>query len=281
MRYYSICGSCGYHCPITGEVKDGKILSVEGVPGHPVTQGRLCVKGKLYPETIYHPERVLTPLKRQPDGWKEVTWEDAIKEIGGQMKSIIDESGPASIAIVAGRGEGEWFDPHWLLTRRFADSIQTPYYFSIQGVCWASRAMAEILTVGSLVFPDLANTNSIVLWGNNPAASYPPQAGLIVDAVDRGAKLSIIDAKRSSMAKKASNYIMIKPGTDGALALCLINLLFQNDWVDWDFASQWIHGLDDLEKTVSDYDITTTSKIIDVSTDQIYSLAETIGKTRP
>ena len=170
--FYSICGSCGYFCPIEGEIHDNKIKKIRGVRNHPVTQGRLCSKGNKYPETIDHPDRVLSPLQQENQTWTKVSWDVAIAQIGKHIKAAVKQYGSSAVAIITGRGTGEWFDPHYLMARRFADALQTPNYFSLQGVCWCSRAMAEIYTVGSLIH---ISTQGIRIISSDPPSYCPSE----------------------------------------------------------------------------------------------------------
>ena len=149
--YRSICRNCHGGCGALLFVKDGKLVKVKPDPASPFNRGQMCIKGLVTPELVYHPSRLLTPLRQSGDrgsnGWKEVSWDDALDQIANKIDRIREESGPESIAL--GQGTGRH---HFMQVIRFANSLGTPNWYE-PGLanCLLPRITVSHLTYGVYV----------------------------------------------------------------------------------------------------------------------------------
>lgn len=279
---------CPYDCPdtcgILAEVVDGKVVKVTGDPEHSFTQGSLCVKMNHYEKTVYSPERLTTPLQRigkKGEGkFQPISWEKAIAEITSRWQKIIEEYGaeailPYSYAGTMGvvqRNCGEAFF-HRLGASRLLRTICS----SAKTYGW-SAVMGKTLSIRP---QEAGESDFIILWGTNALATNIHLLRHIRQAQGKGATVWLIDTYKSPTSKIADNVVMVRPGSDGALALGIMHLLIKHQWVDRDFISTHVHGFDKLEAEVlPDYPPAQVSAITGVDEDTLYKLAEGYAQAR-
>lgn len=243
----TLCRMCDDHCGINVYVKEGRIINIDGMEHHPWNKGRICPKGRAALDFVYAPDRLMKPLKRQGNNWVEISMEQALAEIAQKMREIQKAYGAQSIGVW--KGEGVGFNQQEGYARRFAYAIGTPNYFSNNTQCSVARKIGYFLVRGHKPVPDLEKAKCIIIWGVNPPYSQPHLTRMILDARERGARLIVIDPRQSAMARRADLYVPIKPATDGALALGMINLIIQNKWYDEDFIENHTVGF----KKLADY----------------------------
>ncbi|MDD5329172.1 MAG: molybdopterin-dependent oxidoreductase [Sulfuricella sp.] len=244
--YCPLCISrCGCVSVVNG---DGILTAVEPDPGHPTGQS-LCIKGRSAPDLVNSPDRILYPMKRtrpkgDPDpGWVRITWDEALEFTAGQMKSMAQARGPESVAFSVATPSGTAIADGMGWIFRLINAFGSPNAVWTTHVCNWHRDFTNALTFGcDIGMPDYANTGCIVYWGFNPAVSWPAQARLAGDAIKRGAKLVVIDPRRAGMAAKADQWLRVRPGTDGALALSLAGVMIEHGWYDADFVRSWSNG---------------------------------------
>ena len=282
-------GGCPHDCPDTCsmifEVSDGKVLSVRGNPDHPITAGGLCVKLKDYEKRHYHPDRLLYPLRRTgPKGskqFKRISWDDALDEIVTRWKAINDEHGPQAIApysylghqgLVHGLNGGDAF------FNRLGATV-TERTFCGEGSC-----TAWLLTVGPTAGLDpesYIHSKYIVIWACNSVSTNLHHWAIVKEAQRNGAKVVVIDAYASRTAKEADWHICPKPGTDGALAMALINSIIEQDLVDQDYVDNYTIGFDALKERASTRTPEWASKITGVAAEDIRKLAGELASQQP
>ena len=183
------------------------------------------MKGRAILDLVYSPERILKPLKKVDGKWQEIDLEVALREISQRMLSIKEKYGAKSIGV----WKGESLDStQGDLCRRFAFAFGTPNIFSNDTLCAVSKHAAVKSVIGSYPTSDFQDAKCIVIWGSNPLASHFPLYNKIKEARERGAKVILIDPRKNSFAKFADLYFPIKPATDGALALGIINIIIEN-----------------------------------------------------
>jgi anaerobic selenocysteine-containing dehydrogenase len=253
-------GGCPQDCPdtcaMTYTVKDGKLIDVQGKPEHPMTRGGLCVKVKDFPRHHQNPERVLYPLKRTgPKGSREFTrisWDEALQEIKTRWTSIIDEYGAQAImpysylgnqGIVQGLNVGDPF-----FNKLGATVCERTF-------CGSGSSTAWLMTMGptgGLDPESFAYSKYIVIWGCNSVSTNLHHWHIIHEAQKKGVKLVVIDTYKSLTAKLADWHIMPKPGTDGALAMALINTLIKQDLLDHDYIANHTLGFEELKERARD-----------------------------
>jgi anaerobic selenocysteine-containing dehydrogenase len=228
--------------------ENGKLLAQEPNLDHP-TGGALCVKGRAAPEIVYRPERQLYPLirtrpKDDPDpGWKRVSWEEALDKVASQIDRIRKESGPEAIAfgLTTPSGTPISDDIHWI--NRLAAALGTPNIAAGVEVCNWHKDYAQAFTFGrSVASPDFEKTGCVVLWGHNPSATWLNHASKTAAAVARGAKLIVVDPRNAGFASQADQWLRVRPGSDGALALGIAREMLSNGWFDEQFIKRWSNG---------------------------------------
>ena len=247
-------GACPHDCPDTCamvfEVEAGKLVGVRGRADHPMTRGGLCTKLRDYEQRHYHPDRLLYPLKRSgPKGsgqFTRISWDAALNEIALRWKNLIAEHGPQAIApysylghqgLVHGLNGGDAF-----FNRMGATVTERTF-------CGEGSATAWLMTYGPSGGMDpesFKHSKLIVIWACNSVSTNLHHWHIVKDAQKAGAKVIVIDAWRSRTAKEADWHLAPRPGTDGALAMALINVIIEEDLIDHDYVSRYTEGFDEL-----------------------------------
>ncbi len=265
------CRMCLDECCIDVNVNDGKITDIRGNKKHPWSEGRICVKGKAAKDWVYSKDRIKKPLKKNANGWEEISLEKAIDEIAEKMNKLKEEYGAQSMSVW--KGEATGFNQQEEYIRRFCHAFGTPNFFSCDSICFASVYMAYCLVEGTRPTPDFENSKYIIIWGTNPIYTHINMAARIKKARENGAKLVVIDPRKTITASSADMYVQIKPGTDGALALGIINLIIKNSWYDKDFVDRYTIGFDKLKNYAQKFTPDYVEKETGVSKDILYSIA--------
>ena len=236
----TLCRMCEERCGIDVCLENGRIVDIVGNKDHHWNHGRVCVKARAAMDMIYHPDRVLTPLKRTADGWQEIPLDQALDEIAARLAEIRERHGARSVGAWSGEAIG--FAQQEKLARRFLQAFGSPNFLSPDALCWASRFMSYRLVDGAWPLPDFENARCIVLWGANPPHSHPTMAQDIARAQRRGAGLVVVDPRLSAIARRADIHAAVRPGTDGALAWGLIHLLVGSGGYDKEFVQRHVLG---------------------------------------
>lgn len=279
----TVCQACLYSCGMEVEVEGGRIKKVRGMKEHPVNRGRLCPKGANIIDWVYSPERLKFPLKRERDGWRRITWDEALDIIASQLRRIKEQYGARSLAclfgmvfFVQGRITKEFM-------QRFCDVYGTPNIFSVDSMCYRVRIAAQTVTFGKRAVPDLeaGNANCLVFWGHNPHASTPPLAWRLTEEALKGKKIIVIDPRKTQIAQKADLHLRPRPGTDCALALSIMHVIINSNLYDEKFVQQWTHGFDKLREHVKAYSPERVEEITWVPKSQIEEAACLFARVKP
>lgn len=247
-RTVGTCRFCLMRCGIECVVEDGRLVKVEGALGSR-TRGFVCEHGFALRELVHSTDRVQHPLVRRGDSFHEVSWEEALSHIATKLGEVKAKHGARALAIQTG-----WpFVRHPLVNylHRFSRAFGSPNVATVSSLCEASLRMAQAVTVGTKYSPELRKAKTLVVWGANPPVTAPPFAHLVANKATTG-NLVVIDPVRTQLAKEATVHLRVKPGTDGALALGLINLVLTRRPVS-DALREKTHGLDELAKLAAEY----------------------------
>ena len=236
----TLCRMCDDRCGIEVHLEDGRIVDIRANEHHAWNRGRLCVKARAAVDMVYHPDRLLAPLKRTPEGWQEIPLEQALDEIAARIAAIQEESGPRSVSVW--KGEAIGFAQQETLARRFIHAIGSPNYLSNDSQCFTARYMGFTLVDGGWPVPDLENARCVVVWGANFPYAHPNLTQYVTDARHKGASLIVVDPRLSAMARRADIHAVVRPGTDGALAWGIFNLLVESRSYDEDFVARRVLG---------------------------------------
>jgi cysteine desulfurase NifS len=292
----AICGICSAGCWVTVTYDaEGKIESVEPDDSSPL--GMICRLGELSREIVYSKDRLLYPMRRTgPKGtykFERISWDQAYETIVDKLHTIKAESGPEATAIYTGSGSFElalcdMFQPAGVAVSS-ASSVLFPFgspnTLGVGALCYVSFAMiAPHVTMGGMainMFSDIENAKLIVIWGKNPAAHCPPYDFIkIQEAHKRGAQLVVIDPRKTAMARYAdAEWVPIRPGTDGTLALGMCNCLIEEELYDEEFVKNWTVGFDDFYQYVQHYRPEVVEGITGIPAETVQSLARRMAKT--
>jgi anaerobic selenocysteine-containing dehydrogenase len=296
-EHRAICGICPAGCWIIVSLDEqGRLAGVRA--DEKSAWGVLCKLGEHSAEIVYSPNRLTTPLRRKgPKGtmqFEAISWDDAFKEIITRLQVLKADWGPEAAAIYTGRGSFELalcdvFQPAGVAVSS-ASSVLFPFgspnTMGVGALCYVSYAMiAPHVTMGGMLthmFSDLENAELIVVWGANPATDSPPVDFYRIDeAVKRGARVVVIDPRRTAVAKLAgAEWIPIRPGTDGALALGLCALLIAEELYDDAFVRRWTRGFEEFSAYVQHFRPEVVESITGVPRETVRSLARRLSAAR-
>ncbi len=242
------CALCISRCGCMSQVKDGKLIAVGPLPGHP-TGKTLCIKGRAAPEMVYSPDRVLTPLKRtnpksDPNpGWQQISWDEALTISVNKIRAASREIGPEAVCFGVTTPSGTGISDSFVHINRLAHAFGSPNTLFATENCNWHKDFTPGYTFGNTIgMPDYKSSGCIILWGFNPTTSWLAQAELINQAVKRGAKLVVIDPRKVGFANKADEWLRVRPATDGPLAMALSHQLISQNLYDKHFIQHWSNG---------------------------------------
>jgi len=270
--------NCYVGCGIRVHVRDGEVTKIEGDEDHPRNHGAICVKGTTYPEIHHHQDRLLYPLRKRNGEFARITWDEALDETADRLGSIIKESGPQAAAIVI---DGLTLQISTILLAR---SFGNPNVMDIIDYCEGPSVIADGVTVGEPITHYVSEvrtciepgtTDCLVLWGCNPFVTNLHVRERALACVKHGAKLIVIDPVCTASAKKADTWVQIRPGTDVALALGMINTIIEEAAYDEQFVRKWCHGFDELKRRAAQYPLSRVAEITGVPEETIREVALT------
>ncbi|MEU6124384.1 molybdopterin-dependent oxidoreductase [Streptomyces sp. NPDC047123] len=242
------CTLCKSRCGAVFTVENGRITGVRPDPDHP-TGAAMCPKGRSAAEIAHSSRRLTTPLRRTrpkgdaDPGWEPITWDEALDEIAGRLRAIAAESGPESVAFGVATPSGTMISDATEWIERFVRGFGSPNTVYSAEICNWHKDFAHAFTFGCpLPPPDYAHTDLAVLWGFNPAKTWLAQSAALSAAQARGARLAVVDPRRSTSALRADHWLRVRPGTDAALALGLAHLLIEDQAYDEDFVRAWTNA---------------------------------------
>lgn len=278
----TICFECHSRCGVILDIEHGKLAGVKGDKDHPFSHGYTCPKGRAAMEIMYHPDRITRPLLKV--GGKDSTrfeacsWDKALKVIAERLLECRGTWGAESVVLGSGTTRG--MAPY---LNRFLSVFGSPNFMAPSNMSGGPLIMGSGATCGfGLVDPDYAKSRCILLWAHNPEASWP---GLylydIREGLKNGAKLIVVDPRKTNFAAKADHWLQLRPGTDVALALCFIHVIIKNKLYDADFVVNWTHGFDTLAEHVEPFSPAKCSEITWIPQADIEAAAKTFAETAP
>jgi len=285
---HNVIGACPHDCPDTCSlvttVENGKAIRVQGNPAHPMTDGVLCTKVSRYTERTYHPDRILQPLRRTgPKGsgqFTPVSWDEALNDIANRLGAIAAKDPqailPYSYAGTMGQVQGE------AMAMRFFHKLGASLLD--RTICSSAGSEALAYTFGAKMgmrVEFFAESKLIIIWGSNSIGSNLHFWRIAQQAKRNGAKLICIDPRKSETAEKCHEHIALRPGTDAALALAMMHVLIQNDWLDHDYIAQHTLGWDALRERALQWTPERAAEVCGITLQQIESLARDWATTKP
>lgn len=282
----SVCSlDCPDQCGLLVHKKDGKIIKVEGDPSHPVTRGSICNKVRNMKERLYDEKRLRYPMKRigkKGEGqFERISWEEAIQTITSRWKELIETDGPESILPYSYYGNMGILNSE-SMDRRFFHRLGASLLD--RNICQSAGEAGYRYTMGTSKGTDPEETvhaQLIIFWGINAVSTNMHQVVLAQQARKNGAKIVVIDVHQNQTGKLADWFIPIMPGTDAALALGIMHVLFAEGAADESFLTEYTVGAEELREHVKSYDPETVANITGIPAEDIYKLARMYGAASP
>ncbi len=294
----SLCPFCGVGCQLTYNVKDNKILFVEGRDG-PANHRRLCVKGRYGFDYAHHPQRLTKPLIRRKDAppkntlfemdpdnvmqvFREATWEEALDFAGGRLKDIRDTHGKRSLAgFGSAKGSNE---EAYLFQKLVRTGFGSNNVDHCTRMCHASSVSALLEGIGSGAVSnplmDVTKAEVIFLIGANPTVNHPVGASWIKNAVDNGSKLIVADPRMTELSRLAHRFLQFKPDADVALLNAMMHVIVHDGLVDRNFISNRTIGYEDLVRNVDSYSPEEMAPICGIDAETIRYVARLYATSR-
>lgn len=277
--------------------KEGNFIKAEGDPENPFNQGRLCVRCLALEGVVNHEDRLTYPMMRDPkdrgkDAFRRASWDEALDHIAEKFLKFKEEYGPESVVFWQGTGRdmGPWIT-------HLAWSYGSPNYIvGLSGTaCYLPRIAGTYALTGAFWLGDYSQQftdryddprwelpETIVMWGNNPiiANSDGLFGHWVVDCMKKGSKIMVVDPRRTWLASKAEHFLQIRPGTDAALALGMINVIIEEELYDYDFVDRWCYGFDELAERAKEYPPAKVSEITWIEEERIIEAARAFAKSK-
>lgn len=279
----SICDICtGVYCGLDVYVKDRKAIKVEGTPGFPGNpHGKLCTKGASTRSYVYREDRLTTPLRRTgPRGsgqFEAISWDEAYREIAARLNRIKEIEGPDAVAWFT--GYTKWFRP-WL--HRIAHSFGTRNYGTESSVCFTATSFAWKTIAGRMYKADMARSQTYVGWGCNTLVNFHTRGRQLTEFHERGGKIIIIDPRITPTARRLADiHLQLRPGTDGALALGMANVMLERGWYNREFVEKYVHGFEQYRQNAQKFTLEETERLTGVPAAKIEEAAELYANNGP
>jgi len=275
----TICDPTGL-CGVDLYVKDEKIIKVEGMLEHGFSKGVMCAKGAALRQYVYNPDRLRTPLKRtgkKGEGkFKEISWDEAYSEVTAKLLEAKQASGPESVAFFV--GYSKWMRP---FVQRMATVFGSPNFCTESSTCSRAVNLAWKLVYGAGANPDLKNSNCLLMWSCNPPHSSAPTVEALFDKKDAGMKLIVVDPRLTPSATIADIHLQLRPGTDGALALGMANVIIGENLYDKKFVEEYSEGFEEYRDYVGEFTPAMASGLTGVPASKIIEAARLFATAKP
>jgi len=300
-QVHSVCPYCGVGCQLTYNVKDNKILSVDGRDG-PSNHKRLCVKGRYGFDYVNHKQRLTRPLIRKPgvsksaeftmdpanplEYFREATWDEALDYAANALKQIRDRDGDRSgRKALCGFGSAKGSNEEaYLFQKLVRTGFGSNNVDHCTRLCHASSVAALMEGVNSGAVSnqvnDVANAEVIFLIGANPTSNHPVAATWLKNAVKRGATLIVADPRRSDLARHAAHYLQFKPDTDVGLLNAIMHTIVHEGLVDEDFIRSRTIGYEELKRNVANYSPEAMAPVCGIPAETIKIVARLYAKSK-
>jgi len=270
------CPYCGTGCGLLLKVEDGRLTGTLPDREHPVSRGTLCIKGWSAHEFVASPERLTQPLLREGDGFRPISWDDAIALAAGKMREAADKFGPDSVGgLSSAKCTNE---ENYLFQRLIRAAFKTNNVDHCARLCHAPTTVAMVQTLGSGAMTnsiaDLAGAEFILVIGSNAAESHPVLMGEIYKAIDRGARLVVVDPRRTAVAENAAEHLRILPGTDIPLLNGMMRHLVDAKLIDETFIRERTEEFPAFMEYLKGWTVEEASEETGISADKIRETAE-------
>lgn len=289
---------CHGGCGVKLCVQDDKVVHVEGDEQHPFSHGRACPRLLAMTQYMYHPDRITYPLKRvgeRGEGkFERITWDEALDTIEKRLNDIKAEYGPESVLFCQGTGRDiggpisflaySYGSPNWVQLGLGGHSCYTPRLGAMMAT-HGDYAVMDAAQFSELRYddPEYQVPKVIIIWGQNPMPGCPDGffGHWVVDCMKRGSKLIVIDPRWTWFSSRAEQFLQIRPGTDGALALGLIHVIINEQLYDKEFVDKWTEGFEELRQRAAEYTPERVAEITWIPKEDIIAAARLYAGAKP
>ena len=278
-----VCEMCFWRCQIIGKKRGDRLVKLEGNPKSIDNGSSICARGNAGIQMLYDPDRLSYPLKnvgeRGKPVWKKISWEEALEETNTKLKAAFDKYGPQGISVFP-HGSSAKYPMHFFERVVGTPNISEASFFQCRGV----RDMAYMATTGKAPNEsvDMAGAKAILLVGSHLGENiHVSHIKNYIKGLENGAKLIVVDPRYSAAAAKADIWVKIKPGTDTAFLLALMNYLVQNKKYQKDFVANHTSGFDKFSADIKQWTVEKAAKECDVPAQQIKEVAELLAASSP
>ncbi|MDJ0929094.1 MAG: molybdopterin-dependent oxidoreductase [Gammaproteobacteria bacterium] len=283
-KYRTTCRACGHGgCGVYVEVTNGRVVKVSGDREHPISKGYCCKKGHAAVEMQYHPDRLKYPMRRvgeRGDGkWERIGWDEALTYVAERLNAIKAESGAES--VVFGHGTGRDFHR---FVYRVSNLYGTPNVLTPGHMCYLPRvAISKVLGMDIPMVDYDSRPKCVLNWGSNHLVSNPDEnKGInLAQTLRDGAKMIVVDPRRSRLAKRADHFLQIRPATDVALAMGMMRVIVKEDLYDHDFVDSYTTGFDEFCERLEKFTPERVEEITWVPKEQMIEAARLYATTKP
>ena len=284
----SSCRGCHGVCQVLVHMEGDRVVRVAGDPDSPTSRGYLCPKGAAGPEVLYHKDRLTHPLKRAgkrgENKWARISWDEAISEIADRLDGVRRESGTEYVAMAQGTGR-----PYTEYTNRFAHAFGTPNFISPGHNCFLPRVIGSTITVGALPIADIYGFGGempacVMNWGCNHAETGAADGmcgAMFKRAFVQAKKKIVVDPRRIGLAESADYWLQLRPGSECALALAMINVIIGEELYDHEFVEKYGFGFDRLAAHVRPFTPVWAHPITRIPASLITETARAFATTKP
>lgn len=251
QQYVSACPlNCWDACSFSVTVKNGQVTKIDGNKNHPITNGKICARGRMLEKRANDKERIVYPMKKINGEWRRIRWEQALDEISSKLIEVRNQFGPKSV-----------LHSHDYANSGLLKNIDERFFRLYGGftklegsLCWAAGIEAQKRDFGNSVShapEDIKNSRHIVVWGRNVLRTNMHLYPYLLEAKKRGSTITVINPIKNELEKIATEYIQIPPGHDGFLATGIMKIILANNWEDRAFIEQNTHGFSTLDQLLS------------------------------
>ena len=279
------CPLCEGMCGVVVTTENDKVTKVRPDFNNVWSQGHICPKGTTLGELHHDPDRLRTPMIRDGDTWREATWEEAFQRCEELIQGVLERHGPGAMSCYL----GNMIAKNYGLTRYVAEFIrlsQITNLFSSSTVDQHPKNLTCQLMYGDMwkvPIPDIDKTDMLVIFGGNPAASkgsifsHRDVMGAMADLRKRGGKVVVVDPVNTGTARKADQWIAIRPGTDAAMLMAMVNTLFSENLVNLRHLEGRVNGLDALQSAAREFTPERAASFCGVDAETIRTLARQVA----
>ncbi len=278
-----ICEMCFWRCQLVGKVRDNRLVKLEGNPKSIDNGKSICARGNAGIKYLYDPDRLKYPLKnvgkRGAPIWKKISWDEALNECGTRLKGVVDTYGPHGICVFP-HGSSAKYPMHFFERAVGTENVSEASFFQCRGI----RDTAYLATIGRAPgeFVDMPNAKVMMMlgghFGENVHVSHIKR---YIKGLENGAKLIIVDPRYSASAAKSDIWVQIKPGTDTAFLLAIMNYLVKNKKYDAEFVDEYGWGFDEFKEAIKDWTLEKAAAECDIPVGQIKDVAELLAANAP